>query len=38
MFALVILVKGTLAIINESDHLFSSQLNIEFVNVLFKNL
>ena len=25
-------------IINGSEHLFSSQLNIEFVNALFKNL
>ena len=25
-------------IINGSDHIYSSQLNIEFVNVLFKNL
>ena len=38
MFVLVTIVKMTSAIINESDHLFSSQLNIEFVNVLFKNL
>ena len=38
MFVLVIIVKMTSAIINGSDHLFSSQLNIEFVNVLFKNL
>ena len=38
MFSLVIIVKRKSVIINGSDNLFSSQLNIEFVNVSFKNL
>ena len=38
MFVLVIIVKMTSAIINGSDNLNSSQLNIEYVNALFKNL